>query len=175
LHADNVHYVISASIEPPVVHHQRAPALPFVMSTTTYATSLDTAPRAVLDGRRAHRIVTPAHRPARGAFAGSFSAASPFASLAQDRRRRVVATTLATLAWIPVLALTVVAFAVVGVVAAVATASAWAWRSVSPAQPRPTRPCCDEDDGTPCDTSAVPRAPARGRRPVRDRTVGHDA
>jgi hypothetical protein len=157
------------------------------MSTTTYAPRLGThrsgdgsADRS--DGRRllAGLVALAPSRASSGTVSGTFATTSPFAELAPEGRRprRVVTTTLVTLAWVPVLALTLVAFTVVGVAAGVATVAVWCWRSVSPA--RAARAGSRDTDAA----SEEPKAPgpaatdvglARGRRLVRDRTFGYDA
>lgn len=186
-YADNVHYVISPSNEPPRRITERPRALPFVMSTTTYAPRVYPLPRTARAAGRndgARRLgglaeLAPA-RASSGTVSGTFATTSPFAGLAPDGRRprRVVTTTLVTLAWVPVLALTLVAFTVVGVAAGVATVAVWCWRSVSPA--RAARAGSRDTDAAP----EEPKAPgpaatdvglARGRRLVRDRTFGYDA
>ena len=186
--ADNVHYVISRSNGPLWRITERPRALPFVMSTTTYAPRLHTSPRSARatgrdDGTR--RLgglaeLVPA-RASSGAVSGTLATTSPFTGLAPDGRRprRVVTTTLATLAWVPVLALTLVAFAVVGVVAGVVTVAVWCWRSVSPAQAARagSRGAADvaPDEPEAPGPAAADVAPAHGRRLVRDRTFGYDA
>lgn len=157
------------------------------MSTTTFAPRLHPLPRAAHAAGRndgARRLggladLVPA-RASSGTASGTFTTTSPFAGLAPDghRPRRVVTTTLATLAWVPVLALTLVAFAVVGVAAGVATVAVWCWRSVSPAQASRAGSC--DTDAAPDEPEAPGPpasdvAPARGRRLVRDRTFGYDA
>ena len=85
---------------------------------------------------------------------------------------------LATLAWVPVLVLTLVAFVVVGVAAGAATVVVWAWRSVSPARAPQARPRgVDASRGELEPSAAGPdrRGGLRGRRLVRDRTLGYDA
>src|SRR5690606_22855892 len=134
------------------------------MSTTTSAPRLPG-----LASPRGHRWTTPG-RPVRASLAAPFgtsSATAPFARLAPDGRRSprgVVVTVLATLGWLPVLALTVVAFLVVGVIAGVAAASVWAWRSVSPVQPRPAAPGGAPPRPAPAPTGPQPR-PRRRRVP----------
>ncbi|WP_264030473.1 hypothetical protein [Cellulosimicrobium sp. SH8] len=156
------------------------------MSTTTYAPRLGThrsgdgsADRS--DGRRllAGLVALAPSRASSGTVSGTFAATSPFAGLAPDGRRprRLVATTLVTLAWVPALALTLVAFVLVlvGVAAGATTVAVWAWRSVSPARaPRAGSGGTDapQDEFEPSDAPDV-RAPRR--RLVRDRTLGYDA
>ncbi|MFE6236039.1 hypothetical protein [Cellulosimicrobium sp. NPDC057862] len=157
------------------------------MSTTTYAPRLDTlrsAARATdrSDGPRllASLAAFAPSRASSGTVSGTFAQASPFAELAPDGRRprRIVATMLATLAWVPVLVLTLVAFVVVGVAAGAATVVVWAWRSVSPARASQARPRGADaprgelEPSAPQATSAVRPG---GRRLVRDRTLGYDA
>jgi hypothetical protein len=157
------------------------------MSTTTYAPRLDalrSAARAAdrSDGPRllAGLATFAPSRTSSGTVSGTFASTSPFAELAPGGRRprRVVTTTLATLAWVPVLALTLVAFTVVGVAAGVVTAAVWAWRSVSPARAPQAGPGgADVPRGEP-EPSITPAASAvrpGGRRLVRDRTLGYDA
>ena len=185
--ADNVHYVISSSKKLLLRITEARNALPFVMSTTTYAPRIYPLPRATRaagrnDGDR--RLGGPAElvpgRASSGTVSGTFATTSPFVGLARDGRRprRVVTTALATLAWVPVLALTLVAFAVVGIAAGVATVAVWCWRSVSPAQA--ARAGSRDSDVAPDEPQAPGPAatdvsPARGRRLVRDRTFGYDA
>ncbi|MTG89211.1 hypothetical protein GJV82_09675 [Cellulosimicrobium sp. BIT-GX5] len=142
------------------------------MSTTTSVPRLPG-----LASPRDRRWATPG-RPVRASLGAPFATSTvtaPFARLAPDGRRRprgVVVTVLATLGWLPVLALTVVAFLVVGVVAGVAAASVWAWRSVSPGQARPAAP----EGDAPRPASAPNGSQDRPRRRlVRDRTLGYDA
>ncbi|QJW36813.1 hypothetical protein [Cellulosimicrobium protaetiae] len=154
------------------------------MSTTTYAPRLDarrSAGRTVdpSDGRR--RLAGPvAPTPSRtrsGIGSRTLVATAPFTGISPDGRRprRALTTTLVTLAWLPALALTLVAFAVVGVAAGVATVAVWAWRSVSPV--RTPRTGADDADASrdELDPSATPTGRPRGRRLVRDRTLGYDA
>ncbi|KON72833.1 hypothetical protein M768_19770 [Cellulosimicrobium cellulans F16] len=157
------------------------------MSTTTYAPRLVThrpAARAAdrSDGRRllASLVALAPSRASSGTVSGTFATTSPFAELAPDGRRprRVVATMLATLAWVPVLALTLVAFAVVGVAAGLATAAVWCWRSVSPArapQAGPGGADAPRGEVEPTAASTAAAVGPRGRRLVRDRTLGYDA
>ncbi|UKJ64767.1 hypothetical protein H1Q78_05090 [Cellulosimicrobium cellulans] len=157
------------------------------MSTTTYAPRLHASGRAARavgrnDGTRRLGGLAE-HAPTRassGNVSGTFATTSPFTGLAPDGRRprRVVTTTLATLAWVPVLALELVALTVVGVAAGVATVAVWCWRSVSPAQAaragsRDTDLAPDEPEVP--GPAATDIAPAHGRRLVRDRTLGYDA
>ncbi|MBN0039887.1 hypothetical protein JN535_06820 [Cellulosimicrobium cellulans] len=156
------------------------------MSTTTYAPRLHPPPRAPRatdrsgGGRRLGVLAAPVPSRAPSAtVVRSFATTSPFAELGPDGRRprRVVATMLATLAWVPVLALALLAFAVVGAGAGMATAAVWCWRSVSPARASLVGP---RDSGTAPDEPELPGlpatavTPARGRRLVRDRTLGYD-
>lgn len=159
-------------------------ALPFGMSTTTYAPRLGThRPAARTAGRSDGRpslaglVALAPSRTSSGSVSGTFATTSPFAGLAPDGRRprRLVTTTLVTLAWVPALALTLVAFVLVGVAAGAATVAVWVWRSVSPAQaPRPGSGGADvpRDDLEP---SGAPDLRAPRRRLVRDRTLGYDA
>ena len=154
------------------------------MSTTTYAPRLGThrrdggtADRS--DGRRllAGLVALAPSRASSGTVSGTFAAASPFTGLAPDGRRprRLVTTTLVTLAWVPALALTLVAFVLVGVAAGAATVAVWAWRSVSPARaPRAGSGGTDapQDELEPTD---APDGRAPRRLLVRDRTLGYDA
>jgi len=154
------------------------------MSTTTFAPRLHPYLRAPHGAQRydgARRLgglaeLVPA-RVSSGTVSGTFATTSPFVGLGSGGRRprRVVTTTLATLVWLPVLALTVLAFAVVGVAAGLAVVGAWCWRAVSPAQASRagSRDTPDEPEAPAPPTSDV--APARGRRLVRDRTFGYDA
>ena len=187
--ADNVHYVITARRSALQRITRRPGGLPFVMSTTTYAAQLlgpathNADPRAT---RRAVRSLQRASRTGIGATvaspsSNSVSAASGaptsvFTATAPDARRSGrVLTTCATLVWLPVLVLTVLAFLLVGAIGGLAAAGVWTWRTVSPVQARPTSDA-DEYADRPSSASSPRRVAApRSRRVVRDHTIGYDA
>ncbi len=148
------------------------------MSTTTCTARLDAGSGS--HGARGGRSAPGVLGVAVTTLGGSFAATAPFAHVATDaaavvpRRPRRAVTTLGALAWIPALALTLVVFALVGVVAGVSALSVWTWRSLSPARARrgpaetpSTSPRDEAPDGSPAGRGS--------RRVVRDRTVGYDA
>lgn len=81
----------------------------------------------------------------------------------------------ATLVWLPVLVLTVLAFLLVGAVGGLAAAGVWTWRTVSPVQARPTDHADERADRPSSASSPRPVATPSSRRVVRDRTIGYDA
>src|SRR5690606_33549182 len=108
---------------------------------------------------RGHRWTTPGRpdRPALAAALGTWSATPPFATLAPDGRpspRGAVVTVLATLGWLPAVALAVVAFLAGGVIAGVPAAAA-----SCRARGRRTAP------GVRAERRAGPPAAAPGTRP----------
>ena len=154
------------------------------MGTTTYAPQL-LAPAALGDDRRpAGSVVRFLRRASRTgidatvapASSDSISAMPVFAAAAPDARRSGrVLTTCATLAWLPVLVLTVLVFLLVGAVGGLAAVGVWAWRTVSPVRTRSAGDADEDPDGSALQSlPQLPGAP-RGRRVVRDRTIGYDA
>ncbi|MGW6388506.1 hypothetical protein ACWF5D_17085 [Cellulosimicrobium funkei] len=187
--ADNVHYVITweGSALPRITKHPGG--LPFVMSTTTYAPQLLAPAIGNADRRATGRAARSLQRASRtgidatvaptssdsvsvtsGSATSVFTAVAPYA-----RRSGRVLTTCATLVWLPVLVLTVLAFLLVGAIGGLAAAGVWTWRTVSPVQARPTSDA-DEYADRPSSASSPRRVAApRSRRVVRDRTIGYDA
>lgn len=154
------------------------------MSTTTYARQL-LAPAARGDDRRPTGSIVRSLRnasrtgidtTAAPASSDSVATMSVFAAAAPDARRSGrVLTTCATLAWLPVLVLTVLVFLLVGAVGGLAAAGVWTWRTVSPVRTGSAGDTDEDPDGSSLESlPQIPGAP-RGRRVVRDRTIGYDA
>ncbi|WP_353709285.1 hypothetical protein ABRQ22_08995 [Cellulosimicrobium sp. ES-005] len=182
--ADNVHYVILRSDESLRRITEGPRTLPFVMSTTTYAPRLGMRrPGAPSTDRRAGRrplaglVALAPSRASSGTVSRTFAATSPFTGLAPDGRRprRLVTATLVTLAWVPALVLTLVAFVLVGAAAGAATVAVWVWRSVSPARAPRSGPDDVDAPRDELEPSIAPGVRAPRRRLVRDRTLGYDA
>ncbi len=159
------------------------------MSTTTYAPQLLALAARNADRRAARRAVRSLQRASRTGIGASVApapsnsvSASPgastsvFTAAAPDARRSGrVLTTCATLVWLPVLVLTVLAFLVIGAVGGLAAAGVWTWRTVSPVQARPTNGADQRADRPSSASSPQPVAAPGSRRVVRDRTIGYDA
>lgn len=159
------------------------------MSTTTYAPQLLALAARNADRRAARRAVRSLQRASRTGIGASVApapsnsvSASPgastsvFTAAAPDARRSGrVLTTCATLVWLPVLVLTVLAFLVIGDVGGLAAAGVWTWRTVSPVQARPTNGADHRADWPSSASSPQPVAAPGSRRVVRDRTIGYDA
>ncbi|MFE9234005.1 hypothetical protein [Cellulosimicrobium funkei] len=159
------------------------------MSATTYAPQLlgpatrSTGSRATGRAARSLRraswtgIDTTIAPASSGSVSATFgSATSVFTAVAPDARRSGrVLTMCATLVWLPMLVLTVLAFLLVGAIGGLAAAGVWTWRTVSPVQARPPDHADERADRPSSASSPRPVAAPSSRRVVRDRTIGYDA